>query len=180
MLMLLERDYDNTFEGICYGTMRIRDSMPQMRKAPKMTKFDELNQERMRSHEEYLKKNWYNKSFEIGYRTERAIAPKPDLWEALKKAKTAKEVREAYRQAGYWKSRLFKLRDHPRKFLAAKRSPRYPRSSRPSSDLKRIQYLARAMAGIHLGLSPFTSVRLLEKLSHNRPAVKPSSPGHFE
>lgn len=122
----------------------------------------------MKNYDEGLKKIWFNKSFEVEYRMEKAIAAMTEVCGALRKARTPRKVREAYNKAGVWRLHLFRLRDHPREFLAAKRSPRFPRPSRPSSKKKRVRYLARAMAGTHLGLCPATSFSLLESYKMSR------------
>jgi len=101
----------------------------------------------------------------------------PDTWERLKRATKPEQVRTICSQSRHWlnpkRSELGQVLDkHTKQFLEAKADPAYPRSKRGSSDEKRIQFLARAMAGISLGLSPVTGVDLLRKAkvpSHKNP-----------
>jgi hypothetical protein len=117
-----------------------------------------------------------------------AIAAEPQLWKALKRARSAAEVRRICRQSKYWLKWEFKgeingrrwycrvpsacpkaLYDYAEEFCRAKQSERYPRSDdRPSSDDKRIEYLARVMAGLSLvrPIAPATAVDLLRKMKH--------------
>src|SRR5262249_27220193 len=109
-----------------------------------------------------------------------------DLWEALKRARTASQVRRIYARSkiwlvhrmdfpsgGYidwsWSPFPKALYDHAADFCRAKLDPRYPaRDKRESGDYRRIEYLARAMAGVSL-LKPISrsySVELLRKLKH--------------
>jgi hypothetical protein len=161
LLAWLEWDYTSTLGGIRFGTERTQEVWPPMPKLPEPTKSESWNRA---SVEKYRKSLMIAKEIKIQYKRKRALSPKLAVWELLTKARTLKQVRQAYEQAGYWKPRLTILRDHPEGFLAAKRGPRYPRSNRPTSDEKRIRYLARSMAGIHMGLSPATSITLLEAL----------------
>src|SRR6266849_4727553 len=78
--------------------------------------------------------------------------PEPDIWVRLKRATTAQQVRRVCSQSRHWlnpkRSELGRvLYKHADQFLEAKADPAYPRSERGSSENKRIQFLARAMAG---------------------------------
>ena len=103
--------------------------------------------------------------------------PEPDIWVRLKRATTAQQVRRVCSQSRHWlnpkRSELGRiLYKHAEQLLEAKTDPAYPRSERGSSEDKRIQFLARAMAGISLGMSPATGVDLLRKAkvpSHKNP-----------
>ena len=97
----------------------------------------------------------------------------PDLWERLKQAKTIQQVRNACYSSKWWveqasprgkgKAWMRILTKHPDEFLKAKDDKRYPRSDRPSSDNKRLRYLAYAMAGVSCGMSYRSAIDLLEK-----------------
>jgi len=93
------------------------------------------------------------------------------VWEALKRARTPAQVRRVCKMSHYWlnptkRAFTLSLYNHAENFLAAKADSRYPgRDRRKSGDDKRLNYLARAMAGImHGKMSPVTSVDKLRKL----------------
>jgi hypothetical protein len=104
------------------------------------------------------------------------------LWEALKRADTASQVRRICSRSKIWlKPRLefpngdfiehwpFRrvLYSNAAKFCLAKLYPRYPRrDQRRSSDYRRIEYFARVMAGLTLKLAPSTAVERLRKMKH--------------
>lgn len=104
----------------------------------------------------------------------RPTMPKPKVWEQLKKARSVAEVRRAARGIGQLRSAFLSstewtqnpagaLLKHAKGFLAAKKLLTYPRSERPKSDDKRVVLLAKAMAGLTLGLAPITARK---RLSH--------------
>ena len=93
-----------------------------------------------------------------------------ELWERLLDARSVEEVQVICGQSQYWlnprrsgKPFVEVLSSRADQFLAAKNDRRYPASRRPSSDDRRLRFLARAMAGVTLGRSPRTSVDLLGK-----------------
>ena len=111
-----------------------------------------------------------------------AIPSERRLWEALKRARTAAQVRRTYSQskiwlkprqefpgggfAEYWPFRRILYRDADA-FCRAKLDPRYPgRDQRESGDYRRVEYLARVMAGLTLRLAPSTAVEMLRKMKH--------------
>lgn len=111
-----------------------------------------------------------------------AIPSERRLWEALKRADTATQVRRIYSQskiwlkprlefpgggfAEYWPFRRILYRD-AENFCRAKLDPRYPRrDQRQSGDYRRVEYLARVMAGLTLRLAPSTAVEMLRKMKH--------------
>jgi hypothetical protein len=112
-----------------------------------------------------------------------------NLWEALKRARSAAQVRRICRRSKHWLKWEWKgkrggkrwyirspsacpeaLSDHAEEFCRAKGNSRYPRSKRSSSDDRRIEYLARVMAGLSLvkPIAPATAVDLLRKMKHGR------------
>ncbi len=103
------------------------------------------------------------------------IPAERELWQRLLRAETVRQVRaicgESTRWLNpVWRGRIFvqSLRDHADEFLAAKKDSRYPRDvRRESSDLKRIDYFARAMAGIEMNISPVTAIDRLRKWKHS-------------
>jgi hypothetical protein len=111
-----------------------------------------------------------------------AKPPERGLWESLKRAKTATEVRRICSRSRIWlKPRLdfpdgsfieywyFRrvLHRDAEAFCRAKLDPRYPgRDQRPSGDYRRVEYLARVMAGLTLRLAPSTAVEKLRKMRH--------------
>jgi len=113
-----------------------------------------------------------------------AIPSERQLWEALKRASTAAQARRICSRSKIWlKPRMefpnggfaewwwFRriLYQRAREFCFAKLDPRYPRrDQRESGDYRRIEYLARVMAGLTVGLAPSTAVELLRKMKHLR------------
>lgn len=109
--------------------------------------------------------------------------PERDLFDALIRAKTGWQVRRICRRSKYWLKYRWDfggghfyenhnpcpraLYEYAEEFCQAKLDPRYPaRDSRPSGDDRRIQYLARVMAGLSLPkpISPSYAVELLRKM----------------
>jgi hypothetical protein len=104
------------------------------------------------------------------------------LWEALKRADTAAQVRRIYSRSRIWlKPRLelpggsffehwpFRrvLYRDAAAFCRAKLDPRYPRrDKRKSGDYRRLEYLSRVMAGLTVRLAPSTAVEMLRKMKH--------------
>lgn len=111
-----------------------------------------------------------------------AIPAERNLWEALKRAQTPAQVRRICSRskiwlrpriefpsggfAEYWPFRRV-LYQRAQEFCRAKLDPRYPgRDQRASGDYRRIEYLARVLAGLTVGLSPSTAVERLRKMKH--------------
>lgn len=111
-----------------------------------------------------------------------AIPSERQLWQALKRAQTATQVRRICTRSRIWlKPRLefpgggfiehwpwrrVLYRDAER-FCEAKRDTRYPRrDTRTSGDYRRIEFLARVMAGLTMRLAPSTAVETLRKMKH--------------
>jgi hypothetical protein len=95
------------------------------------------------------------------------------LWKALLRARTRGQVRSICSGAKFNSfkrtikdARVQKMCDYPEYFLAAKRDKRFPRSARPSTIKKRLDYLGRAMAGLAFHIKPGTAVDLLRKAPH--------------
>jgi hypothetical protein len=92
------------------------------------------------------------------------------LWIGLLNATTAKQVRAICKQSSFWLNpqrggiefyrTLFRRAND---FLAAKQDPRWPKSNRPTSEGRRIRFLARSMAGIMMGIRIRTAQDLLAK-----------------
>jgi hypothetical protein len=110
------------------------------------------------------------------------IASERPLWDALKRAETASQVRKICTRskiwlnpriefpdggfAEYWPWRRVLYRD-AEKFCQAKLDLRYPRlDKRESGDYRRIEFLSRVMAGLTMRLAPSTAVETLRKMKH--------------
>jgi len=113
---------------------------------------------------------------EDGWVIHRPVMPKPAVWEQLRRARTVAQIKAAARGIGKLRSCFASstpwaqnpagaFRHYAEDILAAKRLPNYPRTQRPRSDDKRVEFLAKTMAGLTLGLAPITS---LKRLSHWR------------
>jgi hypothetical protein len=113
------------------------------------------------------------------------------LWEALKKAKTARQIRNACKRSRIWLIWRYQLPsggfwdlswlpipkalyDHANQVCAAKLDSRYPaHDKRDSADYWRMEYLGRALAGLSLAkpISASYSVDVLRKLKHSKDCV---------
>jgi hypothetical protein len=111
-----------------------------------------------------------------------AIPSERPLWEALKRAQTATQVRKICTRSRiwlkprldfpngdfieYWPWRRVLYRD-AEKFCRAKFDLRYPRrDKRESGDYRRIEFLSRVMAGLTMRLAHSTAVEALRKMKH--------------
>jgi hypothetical protein len=119
---------------------------------------------------------------EQGWVIFRPVLPKPAIWEQLKRARTVPQIKGAARGIGKLQSAFVSstpwgqnpagaFRHYAEGILAAKRLPNYPKTNRPRSDDKRIEFMAKTMAGLTLGLAAITA---LKRLSHWRcPRIRP-------
>ena len=120
--------------------------------------------------------------FAIDRTTVPAIPSERSLWNALKRAKTASQVRRICSRSKIWLKPRLEFRDgsfmeywpwrrvlyrDAEKFCQAKRDQRYPeRDKRKSGDYRRLEFLARVMAGLTVGRAPSTAVEMLRKAKH--------------
>jgi hypothetical protein len=110
----------------------------------------------------------------------RPTMPAPDLWVRIRQASSVEEVRKASREIRKWMDKQFgpvgrwlpgspplefcdALDAYAEQVLLAKRLPSYAKTNRPSSDDKRIQLLAKTLAGARYGIAPMTAAK---RLSH--------------
>ena len=103
-----------------------------------------------------------------------SFAPQPHLWEQLKRARSVKELRAATGEIYDWLTAAapgvtrmpeFRaaLHDGAGELLKARDLWNYPRKQRPSSDDKRVEFFAEALAGLMLGLAPATATKKLSR-----------------
>jgi hypothetical protein len=113
-----------------------------------------------------------------------AIPAERELWEALKRARTAPQVRRICSRSKIWLKPRWEFPDgshiewwpyrralykYAEEFCQAKLDTRYPgRDARESGDYRRIEYFARAMAGLSLGFAASTAIERLRKMKHSR------------
>jgi hypothetical protein len=113
-----------------------------------------------------------------------AIPSERRLWEALKRAKTSTQVRRIYSRSKVWLKPRLEFPDggfiehwpfrrvlyrEAERFCRSKLDPRYPsRDQRKSGDYRRVEYLARVMAGLTVRLAPTTAVEMLRKMKHQK------------
>ena len=111
----------------------------------------------------------------------RPVFPNREAWEQVKKARTAEEIRRAADSIRRWAGQFHTsgglewlttledaaganfsgaIRAHALKLLRAKRLPNYPRLPSTNDD-KRIQFFAKVLAGLTLGLAPATATKRL-------------------
>jgi hypothetical protein len=132
------------------------------------------------------------------------ISPSPQVWARLKKARTVSEVRSVAHDLKGWANRtpcsyymidgqrredprvpilpmhLGVFHTHAKKILAAKKLWTYPRTNRPMSDDKRIEFFGKSLAGLMFGLAPATAQRRLTGWRWPQRAFEKSIVGHFE
>lgn len=113
-----------------------------------------------------------------------AIPAERKLWEALKRAGTATQVRRICSLSRVWLKPQLEFPDgshiewwlyrralykYAEKVCRVKLDPRYPgRDNRESGDYRRIEHLARAMTGLSLGVAVSTAIERLRKMKHSR------------
>lgn len=93
------------------------------------------------------------------------VPPSPEIWKQLKKARSVADVQRVARSLRQRRrisrpqSELF--HSHAEELLRAKELPHYPKSNRPRSDDKRIQFFAKVLAGLGRGIAPATATKRL-------------------
>lgn len=91
--------------------------------------------------------------------------PKPQLWKGLNEARSVHDLREVTRRLRRISPEFASfLSSHAEGILRAKHLPNYPKSNRPRSDDKRIQFFAKVLAGLELGIAPATALKRLARL----------------
>lgn len=110
----------------------------------------------------------------------RPVMPAPELWEQLKQARSAREIRAVSRKIRKWVDKEFgqagrwlpgsppvdycdALHMYAESIIVGKRLPSYAKTDRPSSDDKRVQLVAKVLAGARYGIAPVTAAK---RLSH--------------
>ncbi len=156
---------------VCVTTDReARELWEKLRRARTATRVQEIcKQSSLWNRKTYVKQIYDQAAQFIAAREgypERTV-PVPaerELWEGLLRAETVRQVRAIYRRSKYWLNPRWRgkvyvrtLYEHADQFLDAKKARRYPDSARPSSDDRRLRFLAAAMAGITVGRRPRTA-----------------------
>lgn len=159
--------------------------IPRIVRQPKFTSTpDELVSWKVRTEEEEEKFNSITRGDVPIMRIVQAVPSERQLWEDLKRARTAAQVRRICGRSKLWLKPRWEfpngghiewwpyrraLYKYAEKFCRAKVDRRYPsRDSRDSGDYRRIEYLARVMAGLSLGIAATTAVERLRKMKHTR------------
>ena len=105
---------------------------------------------------------WEQNKYEIPQRP-----AEPQIWEALKCARTARQVRRLCMRS-IWRQRLLPLHQNAEQFIATiQRDNRYPRKARTKEN-RRMIYMAQIMAAISLRVNPVTAVDKLRKIRHGK------------
>jgi len=111
------------------------------------------------------------------------VFPRPHLWQQLKEASSAAEMKRVTVRIARWASRYAHprwrrdLREHAVGLFEAKQNLwTYPRSDRASSDNKRVEFFGKALAALILGISPATGTRKLLRWSPLKPPSPPAPP----
>jgi hypothetical protein len=94
------------------------------------------------------------------------VPGEPSVIEALFQAKTPEEVSQICKDSPNWPISIHTVLPHyltrcASEFIAAKNDPRFPRSKRPSSRLKQLWFLSRALAGAIHGYETRTAINLV-------------------
>jgi hypothetical protein len=101
------------------------------------------------------------------------VVPDPRVWAQIKNSKSIKQVHQISRGIRMWGRKIQKrghwlhpefadaFRSHAGGLLNAKQLPQYPRSNRRRSDDKRIEFIAKVMAGLTLNLLPTYTLKRL-------------------
>ncbi len=122
------------------------------------------------------------------------IFPKQQAWGKLKQARSVREVQQAVSSLHKWKKQpmlqaglfpgehigrfrsveefLRALYSYAMDLIQAKRLRSYPKSDRPKSDDKRIQFFAKVLAGLDLGIRPAYTVKLLKGWQYPRGTIE--------
>lgn len=169
--MWFEREWYVIFDGLRNGVdwEYATYSRPPISRIKLMPfPYEYLNEDRVK---EYIRK-WQAPRDLIEERQRRRIPDERHLWERLKKARSVHQIWAIYDDSEIWFRRpgrpwLRDICDHADELLKAKGDCRYPKSHRPSSDGKRVEYFARVMAGITLRTPPATAVDKLRKVKHD-------------
>jgi hypothetical protein len=95
---------------------------------------------------------------------ERPTVARPEIWKRLSGSRSAVDIREISRRIRQQDPLLAStLYSYAEGLLEAKLLHNYPKSKRPSSDDKRIDFFAKVLAGLRLGIAPATATK---RLSH--------------
>lgn len=101
------------------------------------------------------------------------IPSERQLYQQLIRARTARRVRTLFKRSAWLQNRtkpyLRDFFDHADQFADALKRYRLPSSQRPSSEKRRLIFMASAMASITWGLSPITGIRILRKIAWQPP-----------
>lgn len=115
------------------------------------------------------------------WRIRAPLPPESHGWNQLQHARSLRHIQQAIQKIIRWERRLNtelfpgehigyfpsisefvrRLRFHASGFLMAKRLPSYPNSDRLKSRDKRIQFFAKVLAGLDMGIRPAYAVKLL-------------------
>jgi hypothetical protein len=100
------------------------------------------------------------------------VISQPELWNELGEAQSPRAIHNAAQKMRRWvaryRPRITGAAEFPRvvsahavELLEARKLPGYPRSDRPRSDDKRIEFFAKVLAGLELGIAAATAIKRL-------------------
>lgn len=170
MLIVWERDWYRVFHGLAFG-IRPRKGVDSVWEPPHPPRrlFNEAQAQEW--NKEMRRRLWTKEK--ISYRI-RGIAAEPEVWEQLRLARSANQIRRACNASHFWLNSKFSpypfvadLRTSASAFLRGKEY-RCPDSNRPSSKKKLATHFARVMAGITVGMSPARAVDRLRPLKRRQ------------
>lgn len=118
-----------------------------------------------------------------GWHVSRPVMPEPEIWSLLKQARSIAEIRKLCPRIRTWMTKEFgpgvgrwlpgdpplefadALELYGEQLISSRRLPSYARTSRPTSDDKRIVFCSKVLAGARFGLAPITAVKRLSNWS---------------
>jgi hypothetical protein len=114
-------------------------------------------------------RNWTMSEAEHRAVMQLRVPGEPAMVDKLLRAKTAKRIRQICKDWWNWPISLQSVLPHylaqyASEFVIAKRDSRFPQSNRPSSRLKQLWFLSRALAGAIHGYEPRSAINLVGSL----------------
>jgi hypothetical protein len=171
MLIAWERDWYRVFHGLAFG-IPPWNGVDNVWEPPRPPRLSEFNAAQVKAWNEEMKWICWTKK-KTRYQI-RGIAAEPQVWEELKLARSANQIRKACDASTFWlNSRacpypyVVDLRANASTFLRGKRY-RCPNSNRPSSKKKLVAHFARVMAGITVGISPARAIDRMRLLPRRK------------
>src|SRR6516165_7564510 len=177
-LIVWEYTWYRVFYGLAFGIPGRRE-VDSAWEPPRPPRLSEFNAEQVRAWNREMREGEW-REVRTPFRTKGKPA-EPEVWEQLKLARTANQIRKACDASTFWLNSsaspypfVADLRTNASAFLRGKQY-RCPNSNRPSSEKKLIGHFARVMAGITVGISAARAIdrlRLVPRRKNRRVRVR--------